>query len=113
MSATDGDALSLEGVKTRIRGRHAFIHERVLELIVRESSDNGSVSFSKAELASRLGCCIRTLDRAVMRLRRGGYITSKPVFKSNGAQVGNEYRATAKGVALAGTFKVDREPRKR
>ena len=107
------DALSLEGVKTRIRGRHAFIHERVLELIVRESAEKGSVRFSKAELASELGCCIRTLDRAVMRLRQGGYIKSKPVFKTNGAQLGNEYRATAKGVTLAGTFKTEREPRRR
>lgn len=43
--------LSLEGVKTRIRGRHAFVHERVLEIIVQQSNQNGSVRVNKATLS--------------------------------------------------------------
>lgn len=105
--------LSLEGVKTRIRGRHAFVHERVLEIIVQQSNQNGSVRVNKATLADKLGCCVRSIDRSISRLRRDGLIKSTPVFNENGAQLGNEYRATAKGVARVKTFKPEREPRKR
>lgn len=105
--------LSLEGVKTRIRGRHAFVHERVLEIIVQQSKQNGSVRVNKATLAEKLGCCVRSVDRSISRLRRDGLIRSTPVFNENGAQLGNEYCATAKGVARAKAFKPEREPRRR
>lgn len=95
---------SLVGVSTRINGRHAFTHERVLELIVRETELRESVTFSKADLARRLGCCGRTLDRALTRLRRDGLITSEAAFGPSGAQLGNVYRATSEGIALARTF---------
>ena len=95
---------SLVGVSTRINGRHAFTHERVLELIVRETELRESVTFSKTDLARRLGCCGRTLDRALTRLRRDGLITSEPSFGPNGAQLGNVYRATPAGIAEAHTY---------
>lgn len=50
--STTGDGTSLRGISTRINGRHAFVHERVLELIARETKASGSVDFSKAELRS-------------------------------------------------------------
>lgn len=101
---------SLVGVSTRINGRHAFTHERVLELIVRETELRESVTFSKADLARRLGCCDRTLSRALLRLRREGLISSEATFGPTGAQLGNVYRATPEGIALAHTF--TREKRK-
>lgn len=74
------------------------MHERVLELIVRETELRDSVSFRKGDLAKRLGCCGQTLDRAVTRLRREGLIVCTPVFDDNGGQLANEYRATAEGI---------------
>ena len=105
-----GTGASLVGVSTRINGRHAFTHERVLELSVRETELRESVTFSKTDLARRLGCCERTLDRAVTRLRHDGLIVSEAAFAPSGAQLGNVYRATPEGIALARTF--TREKRK-
>ena len=62
------------------------------------SAADGTVSFRKGDLAKRLGCCGRTLDRAVTRLRRDGLIVCTPVFGDNGGQLANEYRATAEGI---------------
>lgn len=100
--ATRDDSLSLAGISKRRHGRHAFVHERVLEIIVRETERAGAVSFSKSELAKRLGCCVASLDRAVTRLRREGYVVSTPVFDESGAQRGNTYRATEEGKKLVG-----------
>lgn len=61
----------------------------------------GAVAFSKAELVERLGCCPRTLDRALTMLRRQGHVVSTPVFAPSGAQLGNEYRATDEGLRHA------------
>ncbi len=89
--------ISLRGVSESINGRHAFVHERVLELIARDTAKDGSITFRKRELAERLGCCMRTLDHALMRLRRNGYVVSEPSFDENGGQLGNVYRATELG----------------
>ena len=105
-----GKGSSLQGVSTRINGRHAFVHERVLELIVRETELRGSVTFQKTDLSKRLGCCPRTLDRALTMLRRDGLVVSTPVFAESGAQLGNDYRATEEGIAHAAQF--TREKRK-
>lgn len=94
--ATD---ISLQGVSNRINGRHAFVHERVLELIARGTTEDGSISFRKGDLAVRLGCCDQSLDRALTRLRREGYVISEPSFDSNGGQFGNVYRVTEAGRA--------------
>ena len=83
--STTGAGTSLRGISTRINGRHAFVHERVLELIARETKASGSVDFSKAELAERMGCCVRSLDRALTRLRREDLVVSTPVFNKVGA----------------------------
>ena len=104
-----GTGSSLKGVSTRINGRHAFIHERVLELIARETELRGAVTFRKGDLAQRLGCCERSLDRALTRLRRDGYVVSTPKFGETGAQLGNEYQATADGIALAGGFRKEKK----
>ncbi|SCH93891.1 Uncharacterised protein [uncultured Collinsella sp.] len=92
------EALSpLDGISVNINKRHAFVHERVLEYIVRETNQAGGVIFNKKEMASWLGCCPRSLDRAVHRLREQGLVESQPQFLPNGAQGGNRYRATGVG----------------
>lgn len=113
MALKAGEGSSLKGVSRRISGRHAFIHERVLELVVRETELRGSVTFCKNDLAHRLGCCPRTLDRAIIRLRREGLMVTTPVFGETGAQLGNEYRATEAGIALAATFTPEKPTSKR
>lgn len=86
---------------TKVQGRHAFVYERLLVRIARETEDHGSIQCTKSELANDLGCCIASLDRGVRRLRERGYITSELVYGENGAQLGNVYRATADGLAAA------------
>lgn len=110
--ARTGADISLEGVSSRINGRHAFVHERVLELIVRETEQNGSVNFRKSELVERLGCCERTIDRSLTRLRREGLVTSTPVFNDNGAQLGNTYSATEAGKVHARCFTTEKASRR-
>lgn len=112
MAMRKGEGSSLAGVSRRINGRHAFIHERVLELIARETELRGGVHFRKADLAHRLGCYERTLDRAVTRLRREGLIASTPLFDEAGGQLGNEYRATEAGLALVASFTKEKVPKK-
>ncbi len=107
-----GTGASLVGVSNRVNGRHAFIHERVLELIVRETELRESVTFRKTDLARRLGCCDRTLDRALTRLRREGLVTSEASYTDAGAQLGNIYRATPAGIELAHSFRREKPKRK-
>lgn len=100
------EALSpLDGISVNISKRHAFVHERVLEYIVRETNQAGGVIFNKKEMASWLGCCPRSLDRAVHRLREQGLVESQPQFMPNGAQGGNRYRATEVGKKHAETWR--------
>ncbi len=88
-------------IPARIDGRHAFAHERVLVFIALETRLEGAVRCSKREVSEMLGVNLRTVDRAVMRLRASGEIESVPCHTATGAQVGNEYRATKEGMAHA------------
>lgn len=99
---------SLAGVMTRINGRHAFVYERILLLVVRETELRDSVTFAKQDLAKRMGVCVRSVDRAVTKLRREGLVTTEPVFGQSGVQLGNVYRATPEGIELARTFRCDK-----
>lgn len=101
---------SLKGITTRINGRHAFVYERVLALVVRETQLRESVTFSKQDLARRMGCCACSVDRAVQKLRRDGLIESEAVYNENGAQLGNMYRATQEGIDLVATFRREKKP---
>lgn len=92
---------SLRGIPTKLDGRHAFVYERALALIARETLLVGSVEFRKADLAARMGCCVPTLDRALLRLKREGYVEVEPRFAESGAQLSNGYRATEKGMEYA------------
>lgn len=101
MAMRPGSGPSLKGVSTHINGRHAFVHERVLELVARETELRGAVRFVKADLAKRMGCSEQMLDRAVRRLCREQLITRTPIFNENGGQLGNEYQATSDGLVMA------------
>lgn len=93
--------VSLRGIPTKCDRRRAFVYERVLALIARETVYSGSVTFSKADLAKRLGCCDRTLDRSILYLKREGLIEAEPRFTETGAQLSNAYHATEKGLEAA------------
>lgn len=87
--------ISLEGVSARRGGRHTFVYERVLEIIARDTERTGVSCFAKRDLAEALGCNVRSIDRAIRRLRREGAIESVPRYSDSGAQLANAYRATS------------------
>ena len=87
--------IDLEGVSARRGDRHTFVHERVLELIERDTERDGVSCFAKRDLAAALGCNVRSVDRAIRRLRSEGAIESVPRYGDSGAQLANAYRATA------------------
>ena len=66
--------------------------ERVLGYIAMRCAGSGAAAVSKAELAARMDCCMKTVDRAVGRLKAEGYIEVAPAFDEAGGQVANEYR---------------------
>ena len=51
--------------------------------------------------SERMGCCVRSLNRALTRLRREGLVVSTPVFNKVGSQLGNRYTATPEGIERA------------
>lgn len=86
--------ISLEGVSTKRGPRHTFVHERVLEIISRDTEQDGASCFTKKELAEALGCNVRSVDRAIHRLRNEGAIESVARYSDSGAQLANAYRST-------------------
>ena len=54
--------------------------------------ENGSVRLTKNELAQHMECCVRTIDRAVRKLRDEGYIEVVVLYGEDGGQICNEYR---------------------
>lgn len=89
--------IDLEGVSARRGDRHTFVYERVVELVERDTTRNGVSCFTKRDLADALGCSIRSVDRAIRRLRSEGAIESVPRYGNSGAQLANAYRATKGG----------------
>lgn len=97
MTATAGapGALTLDGVASTVGGRHAFVRERVLALVARETERSGGLSATKRDLAELLGCDVISVDGAIKRLRREGAIVSAPRFDESGGQLANVYRTTS------------------
>ena len=87
-------SISLDGISTQINGRHAFIHERLLELIEQETERHGYLTFTKRQMADLLGCSLQSLNRAITRLRREEKIETVARYEKNGGQLGNWYRAS-------------------
>lgn len=92
MTACSAERLSLDGVATTINGRHAFVSERVLALVERETVRSGGLSATKRDLAELLSCDVSSVDGAIKKLRREGRIESIPRFDENGGQLANVYR---------------------
>ena len=65
---------------------------------VEPPKDDSGHSTSTSE---RMGCCVRSLNRALTRLRREGLVVSTPVFNKVGSQLGNRYTATPEGIERA------------
>ena len=86
-------ALTLDGVASTVNGRHAFVHERVLALVERETARSGGLRATKRELAELLSCDVSSVDGAIRRLRREGRILSAPSFDESGGQLANVYRS--------------------
>ena len=80
------------GGRVREGGRLTPSQERLLGFIASRCVAGGSVALTKRELAARMGCCVRTVDRAVTRLRAEGYVEVRELYSADGAQVANEYR---------------------
>ena len=87
-----GGAEAGEGVPVRDGERLTPAQERLLGFIASRCVVDGSVALTKRELADRMGCCVRTVDRAVTRLRAEGYVKVREIYGDNGAQVANEYQ---------------------
>lgn len=66
---------------------------RLLQLISRQGELHG-VAQSKHDMAEQLGCCVKTVDRAVASLRRRALIEAAPRFSETGGQLSNMYRVT-------------------
>lgn len=101
MKQSKNSAGPLDGISVSINKRHAFVHERLLAYIVRETERSGGVVFHKKEMAKWLGCCEQSLNRAAHRLRADGLIESQPQFLESGAQAGNRYVATEAGKVVS------------
>ena len=85
----------------QIGGRHTFVHEHILVFIAGVTGPAGSAVLSKREIGDALGLELRSVDRALVRLRRAGLIEAVPRFAPTGTQLGNEWRATQEGLAEA------------
>ena len=81
-----------KGVPARDGERLMPAQERLLGFIASRCVTDGPVALTKRELADRMGCCVRTVDRAVTRLRAEGYVKVREIYGDNGAQVANEYQ---------------------
>lgn len=56
----------------------------MLGFIVSQCMENGSVRLTKNELAQHMECCVRTIDRAVRKLRDEGYIEVVVLYGEDG-----------------------------
>lgn len=73
---------------------HLTPSERVLLRWVSEHDDGLGALASKRSIAEVMGKNVKTIDRAVCRLRRLGMIEAVPRYGASGGQVSNAYRVT-------------------
>lgn len=65
--------------------------ERLLGYIAAQTISNGAAVNTKKELAELAHCSIKTVDRAISRLRNEGYISVDANHTEAGGQVANSY----------------------
>ncbi len=104
MTRPDGGPAPIDGVSTIINNRHAFVHERLLELIVRETQQGKRFSMSKRELARLLSCTVQSIENAVSRLASEELVARTFTYSDTGSQRCNAYQATQKGIARARSY---------
>lgn len=66
--------------------------QRLLGYIAEKTMTDGAVCCSKEELACRVHCSVKTIDRALVSMRQSNLIEVKPRFHQNGGQLSNMYR---------------------
>lgn len=66
--------------------------ERLLGFTVSQMHGKRQRTLTKNELAQHMECCVRTIDRAVRKLRDEGYIEVVVLYGEDGGQICNEYR---------------------
>ena len=82
------------------RPRRSFTPTQVeiLRYLAGETLLHGGVCCSKRELASRLDCNIKTIDRCLSDLRRRGLVSAEMRFDERGAQGPSLYRVVLESV---------------
>lgn len=78
--------------KEESKGRLTPTQERLLGYIAAQTIANGAAVNTKKELAELAHCSIKTVDRAISRLRNEGYITVDANHTDSGGQVANSYQ---------------------
>ena len=63
--------------------------ERRLVLLIDELDGK---PMSKSEMAAKLECSVKTVDRLISHLRRAGALESEAIYDDNGGQRANTYR---------------------
>ena len=93
MESTEGEERQAKPARRRrTRARLTPTQERLLGYIAEQTRESGAACSTKRELAGMLSCNVKTIDRAVSRLRREGYIVTEAAFEENGGQLANYYR---------------------
>ncbi|MBQ3106717.1 MAG: helix-turn-helix domain-containing protein [Eggerthellaceae bacterium] len=92
--AVQSGAVSRASSASRLKGssRLTPAQTRILGVIAEKTVSEGGATFSKKELAAEARCDMKTVDRAIMRLRREGYIESDAQYSETGRQLANVYR---------------------
>ena len=70
-----------------------------LSLMRAVASEEDGICATKAQLASMLGRCVRTMDRSVRRLQEAGLIEVEYLTDDYGASIGNAYELAEAGRA--------------
>lgn len=73
--------------------RRTKTQESLIRIIAGETALHGGLVCSKRELADRLGRNVKTVDRALARLRLEGVIEVEMRYDERGAQTASGYRA--------------------
>lgn len=70
--------------------------ERLLGIIAYETAVNGAARYTKQQLAGLIRKDVKTVDRAVSRMKREGLIETEMRFSDDGRQLSSAYRVVAK-----------------
>lgn len=91
-----GDA-SARPRRGRLRRAFTPTQEMILRYLAGETVLHGGVCCSKRDLASRLDCNVKTIDRCLSDLRKRGLVSAEMRFDEHGAQVPSLYRVVLEG----------------